>query len=105
MTYPTRSPVLAVRQFNPRRIIFFVGNQCCAGNVWKDVDATVRVFLDYSQAMANVPGGNTISTVTLAVTPIGGANPLVVFSPSMSGNTKAFLVSGGVVGGNIISRR
>ena len=77
---------------------FHVGNECCNGSIWKDVEATVRIFFDYSDAMANVPGGNTITSVTLEVTTVGDGM-ITVFSPSMNGEVKAFLVSGGVVGG------
>ena len=97
MNYPYPIPGSSGTPVQSPENWFVVGNECCNGSVWKDVEATVRVFFDYSQAMANVIGGNTITSVTLEIITIGDGM-ITIPSQSFASNVKSFLVTGGVVG-------
>ena len=45
MTYPYPIPGSVGSAPQPGNY-FFVGNECCGGGILKDVDATVKVYLD-----------------------------------------------------------
>jgi hypothetical protein len=98
MNYPYPIPGSGSSPVQSPENYFHVGNICCNGSVHKDDEATVRVFFDYSQAMANVIGGNTITNVVLTVTTIGD-EVITIPSQSFVNNVKSFLVVGGQVGG------
>ena len=99
MTYPYPIPGSGSTPVQSPENWFTAGNQCCNGSVWKDAEATVRVFLDYTQAMANVIGGNSITSIVLTVTPVGDDTITIPSQSIINGVTKSFLVAGGVVNG------